>query len=80
MIELPSGRLIDLTDVIYVGNIKAREECFEFDIVWANRIHEKLVYEYDIKICVEDREYIKNKLISIDNTIYTTTSTQMICD
>lgn len=80
MIELPSGRLIDLTDVIYVGNIKMREENFEFDIVWANRIHEKLIYDYDVKTCMEDREYIKNKLISIDNTNYTSTSTQMICD
>lgn len=80
MIELPSGRLIDLTDVIYVGNIKMRDENFEFDIVWANRIHEKLVYDYDAKACVEDREYIRKKLMNIDNINYTITPTQMICD
>lgn len=41
IIELPSGRMISIHDIIYVGNIKNKPDIFEnnqysFDVLWAN--------------------------------------------
>lgn len=62
-VELPSGQIIDLTDVIFVSNIKLKESFFEFNVTWASRVCETLKY-IDWESCERDRDFIKTKIIS----------------
>lgn len=68
-VELPSGQIIDLTDVIFVSNIKIKDSVldsfFEFNVTWASRVCETLKYK-DRESCERDRDFIKSKIIPQD--------------
>lgn len=76
--ELPSGRIIDIANIIYVGNLK--EKCnfltdwktvYYFEVVWAGR--EQIKFEFDDKeACVLELENLKFLLKNHTST--------MICD
>lgn len=80
MIELPSGQLINLNDVIFVGNIKEVNNHYEFNVVWATKACEKLIYVNE-KSCEIDREYIKKQInCSLYKDAEQDTTMIMICD
>lgn len=64
-IELPSGKIISTDDIIYIGNVKTsystREVYWFFGVTWANRAHERLVYDNE-ETCRSDREAIKTDI------------------
>lgn len=64
-VELPSGQIINLTDVIFVSNIKIKDSFFEFNVTWASRVCETLKY-IDKESCERDRDFIKSKIIPRD--------------
>ena len=65
MVELPSGRMVDLENVIYLSDIKEKSSWFTdwayeytFDIIWAGG--ERITLKFDNKEnCVLDWEYLK---------------------
>lgn len=74
-IELPSGRLINANDIIYVSNIYEREGSHRFKVIWANQaiMHFDYFREDD---AIVDRCHIKKYLLK---EIQDEKST-MICD
>ena len=76
IIELPSGRMISIHDIIYVSNIKNKSDVFEniqyyFDVLWANG--------QKVSINFNDYEQCKLDWIDLKNVIKNHTS-QMICE
>lgn len=78
-IVLPSGKVIQTEDIIYISDIKISggfllmpiKACFK--VIWANRVAETLTYD-NMKMANRDREYIKAQLFNSHNTC------EMICD
>lgn len=74
-IELPSGRLINANDIIYVSNIYKHESSHRFKIIWANQA----VMHFDYfrgDEAVLDRDHIKKYLLKeVQNE-----KSAMICD
>ena len=80
-IELPTGHILDIEDIIFVSGIKT---CFddktydithyEFNIIWANRALETLKYDH-LEYCNLDREALKKELF---NDL--TPKPEMICE
>lgn len=61
-IELPSGRLINANDIIYVSNIYEHENSHRFKVIWANQ--SIMYFDYPEKIDANvDRKHIKNYLL-----------------
>lgn len=76
MHELPSGRLINLENIIYIGDIKTTEDIFGsfkyyFTIVWAGGEKMNLMFD-DEKSCELELNDIKN--------IFTKHTETLICD
>lgn len=76
IIELPSGRMISIHDIIYVSNIKNKSDIFEnfqfyFDVLWANG--------QKVSINFNDYEQCKLDWLDLKNVIKNHTS-QMICE
>lgn len=75
--ELPSGRLIDMEDIIYVGTIHDKLGMFnrgyEFSVSWASRVTYWFKYD-DYESCEKDWQFIKDSLKDNDNT-----TKNMIC-
>ena len=74
--ELPSGRVLCIEDIIYLGIPKYKIDLFEtktwqFRVTWASRTTEILKYDTQ-ETCQKDHEYIKNFLLEHDK--------MMICD
>lgn len=76
--ELPSGRVLCIEDIIYLGipKCKTHIDIFEttiwqFRVTWASRTTEILKYDTQ-ETCQKDHEYIKNFLLEHDK--------MMICD
>ena len=47
--ELPSGRIVDIENIIYLGEIREttnffNDEFYKFDVIWAGR--EKIEFTY----------------------------------
>lgn len=65
MIELPSGRMVDLENIIYVSDIKERNNWltnwdyeYSFDIIWLGG--ERVTLKFDNKdACVVEWENLK---------------------
>ena len=75
--ELPSGRMVDVENIIYLGEIKEKSNFFTdwdtvyyFEVVWAGREKVTLTYK-DKANCVIDWEhlkmYIKNHTLELKN-------------
>ena len=76
-LSLPSGRIIQTDDIIYVGLIKEDRKFgyynVSFKITWANRITE--VFEYtSVEDAQSDREALKQLILDSDNK-----DQEMIC-
>lgn len=77
IIELPSGRMISIHDIIYVGNIKNRPDTlfennqYGFDVLWANG--------QKISINFSNYEQCKIDWLDLKKVIKNHTS-QMICE
>lgn len=71
--ELPSGRIIDIEHIIYLGEIRETTNFFDdmfykFDVVWAGR--EKIEFTYTNKEkCVLDWERIKQYVLQHTTSI-----------
>lgn len=62
-IELPSGRLVKVDDIIYISDIKKVNEKYQVKVTWGNRSIE--IFEYDDKfICENDVDMIKTIIFS----------------
>lgn len=80
--KLPSGRIIQTDDIIFIGNVREKYDSteasmpfgFSFKITWASGTCETLNYN-DKVICMQDRAMIQNILIQSKQE-----SSQMICD
>ena len=61
-IQLPSGRIVNIDDIIYISNPKYSKSSNEwsFDITWAYRIVESLNYLYKDVLELDRNELIKN--------------------
>lgn len=74
MHELPSGRLINLENIIYIGDIKTTKDVifkYYFTIVWAGGEKMNLMFD-DEKSCELELNDIK--------TIFTKHTETLICD
>lgn len=76
-LSLPSGRIIQIDDIIYVGLVKEDRKFgyhnVSFKITWANRVSE--VFEYiSMKDAQSDREALKQLILDSDNK-----DQEMIC-
>ena len=71
--ELPSGRIIDIENIIYLGEIREttnffNDEFYKFDVVWAGR--EKIEFTYTNKEkCVLDWEHLKQYILQHTTSI-----------
>lgn len=73
--ELPSGKILSVDDIIYIGNcVKNKDNCWEFSVLWANRAQEKMRYN-SLEECCNDRN-------ALTETIFKDLqpATDMICD
>lgn len=61
--ELPSGRLVKIDDIIYVSDIKNKDNKYQVKVTWANRTTEIFEYE-DEKVCQDDVYTIKTIIFS----------------
>lgn len=74
-IELPSGRLINANDIIYVSNIYEHENSHRFKVIWANQ--SIMYFDYPEKIDANtDRKHIKTYLLKEVQE----EKSEMICD
>ena len=68
-VELPSGRMLDTEDIIYVGLVEDKLGLFGrgyfFKVSWASRITYTLQYR-DYNECSTDREFIIDTLLKHD--------------
>ena len=67
--QLPSGRILDIEDIMYVGLISEKWTLLgnkhEFQIMWANR--ETYTFEYsDLYECERDLTFILEILLKMD--------------
>lgn len=73
MFELPSGRMVDVENIIYMGEIRTTTNFFDdvfykFDVIWAGR--EKIEFTYtDKEKCVLDWEYLKRYILQHTTSI-----------
>lgn len=78
-IELPSGRMLDTEDIIYVGLVKDKSSLFSrryfFKVSWASRNTYILQYK-DYDECSTDREFIIDTLLKHDTN---TPGENMVC-
>lgn len=71
--ELPSGRVVDIENIIYLGEIRTTTNFFDdvfykFDVIWAGR--EKLEFTYTNKEnCVLDWEHLKRYILQHTTSI-----------
>jgi hypothetical protein len=71
--ELPSGRVVDIENIIYLGEIRETTNFFDdqfyrFEVVWAGR--EKIEFTYTNKEkCVLDWEYMKRNILQHTTSI-----------
>lgn len=71
--ELPSGRIVDIENIIYLGEIRTTTNFFDdvfykFDVIWAGR--EKIEFTYtDKEKCVLDWEYLKRYILQHTTSI-----------
>ena len=71
--ELPSGRVIDIEHIIYLGEIREitnffDDQFYKFEVVWAGR--EKIDFTYTNKEkCVLDWEHMKRNILQHTNSI-----------
>lgn len=80
--KLPSGRIIQTDDIIFVGKICEKYDSveetspsrFSFKITWASGTSETLLYNNKF-LCMQDNAMIQNILIQNKQE-----SSQMICD
>ena len=77
MHELPSGRMIDIENIIYIGEIKEtttfwNDILYKFEVVWAGREKVEFTYKDNKEKCVLDWENLKFLLKNHTST--------MICD
>lgn len=67
--EMPSGRLVDTEDIIYVGLVKDKMGLFTrghfFEVTWASRVTYSFCYDNE-EACKKDREFLRNILIDSD--------------
>lgn len=70
--KLPSGRMLDIESIIYVGLVSDKQSLFNrrysFKVSWASRSTYTLQYR-DYNECVTDHDYIINMLSELNNTI-----------
>ena len=65
--ELPSGRVVDIENIIYLGEIREttnffNDEFYKFDVIWAGR--EKIEFTYTNKEkCVLDWKHLKRYIL-----------------
>ena len=75
--ELPSGRVVSMEDIIYIGPIESKigliTEGHKFQVTWASRTTTLLKYD-DYDECETDRNFIKENLLKYDNS-----NQNMIC-
>ena len=67
--QLPSGRVIDIEDIMYVGLTSEKWTLLgnkhEFQVMWANRL--TYTFEYnDLHECEKDLMFIRDVLLKID--------------
>ena len=80
--KLPSGRIIQTDDIIFIGKVCEKYDSteatmpfkFSFKITWVSGTYETLNYN-DKVTCMQDRATIQNILIQNKQE-----SSQMICD
>lgn len=71
--ELPSGRIVDIENIIYLGEIRTTTNFFDdvfykFDVIWAGR--EKIEFTYtDKEKCVLDWEHLKRYILQHTTSI-----------
>lgn len=71
--ELPSGRMVDVENIIYLGEIKETtnfwdDTFYKFDVLWAGR--EKIEFTYTNKEkCVLDWEHLKRYILQHTTSI-----------
>lgn len=69
-IELPSGKIISIENLLYVSEIKdvsvkifnPDAEYYEFELIWQNKQTEKIRYT-DLEMVKMDYNFLKNKLL-----------------
>lgn len=75
--ELPSGRVVSMEDIIYVGPIESKigliTEGHYFQVTWATRTTVTLKYD-DYNECETDQNFIKENLLKCDEE-----ESSMIC-
>ena len=68
--ELPSGRVVSMEDIIYIGPIESKigliTEGYKFQVTWASRTTASFKYD-DYDECETDRNFIKENLLKHDN-------------
>lgn len=73
--ELPSGRMVDVENIIYLGEIKEKSNFFTnwdtvyyFEVVWAGREKVTLTYK-DEENCILDWEHLKRYILQHTTSI-----------
>lgn len=61
-LELPSGCMLDIEDIIYIGTVKFNEtndgNKYMFNVIWAHKIHKDMIYNTPDEAW-KDQLYIK---------------------
>ena len=73
--ELPSGKILSIDDIIYIGNcVKNKDNYWEFSVLWANRAQEKMKY-CGFNECEADRNTLTEAIFKDLQPV-----SDMICD